>query len=47
MVAEVFVGLMWGDSHSYLRQDPGWRPRDEFVRSGTFGIAELIRAAQS
>ncbi len=47
LVAEVFVGLLWGDSHSYLRQEPGWRPRDEFVRGGTFGIAELIRAAQS
>ncbi|HNP88964.1 MAG TPA: heme peroxidase family protein [Kouleothrix sp.] len=46
LVGEVFVGLLHGDSHSYLRQNPGWRPRDEFVHNGKFGMAELIRAAQ-
>jgi Animal haem peroxidase len=46
IVGEVFVGLMFGDSHSYLRQAPGWRPRDEFMRDGRFGMAELIRATR-
>lgn len=46
IVGEVFVGLLIGDAHSYLRQDPGFRPRDEFVRNGKFGMAELIRAAR-
>jgi Animal haem peroxidase len=26
IVAETIIGLMLGDSHSYLRQDPNWRP---------------------
>jgi hypothetical protein len=26
IVAEVFLGLMFGDPHSWLSLDPGWRP---------------------
>lgn len=47
IVGETFVGLLWGDSHSYLRQHPGFRPRTEFQRNGVFGIAELIRAVRT
>ena len=27
IVAEVFLGLMFGDSNSLLRLDPKWKPR--------------------
>ncbi|MCW3061193.1 MAG: heme peroxidase family protein [Capsulimonas sp.] len=46
IIGEVFVGLMWADSHSYLQQHPGWRPIDEFTKNGRFGIAEIIKAAR-
>ncbi|OUL23076.1 hypothetical protein BV378_22595 [Nostoc sp. RF31YmG] len=46
IVGEVFVGLLYGDSHSYLRQYPGWKPIPEFCRNGHFGIAELILQAK-
>ena len=48
IVGEIFVGLLWADSHSYLQQHPGWRPFHEFVSpdTGIFGMAELIRAAR-
>ena len=32
IVGEVFVGLLWGDTHSYPRQYPAWRPIPEFLR---------------
>ena len=43
IVAETFVGLMLGDSHSYLSQNPGWKPNPK----GEFGIADLIAMATS
>lgn len=50
IVGEVFAGLMLGDRHSYLNQDPCFQPFPEFTRSGKkggdFGIAELIAQAQ-
>jgi hypothetical protein len=45
IVTEVFAGLLMGDNHSYLAQDPTWQPFNEFMRDGKFGIAELILAA--
>jgi hypothetical protein len=46
IVGEVFVGLMMADSHSYLRQEPCWRPIPEFCNAaGDFGIAELLTQA--
>lgn len=45
IVAEVFVGLMLGDTHSFLRQDPLFQPTPAFTRNGLFGIAELIAQA--
>jgi hypothetical protein len=48
IVAEVFIGLMLEDKHSFLRQNALWQPFAEFRASdGTFGMADLIRAAQS
>jgi hypothetical protein len=45
IVGEVFVGLLLADSHSYLRQDPTFRPRADFMTNGTFKIADLLREA--
>lgn len=45
IVGEVFVGLLLGDRHSFLNQDPGWHPIPEFTRNGKFGMAELIAQA--
>jgi len=48
IVAEVFLGLLLADKHSFLRQNPLWEPFVQFRKTdGTFGMAELIRAAQS
>jgi len=43
IVAETFVGLLAGDSRSYLNQDPRWTP--SLAHHGVFGINELIREA--
>jgi hypothetical protein len=46
IVAEVFAGLLVGDSHSFVSQDPGWKPLARFLnKDGKFGIAELIAQA--
>jgi hypothetical protein len=44
IVAEVLVGLVVADHHSYLYQDPLWRPRESVARAdGTFEMSDLIR----
>lgn len=43
IVAEVFVGLMLGDSQSYLRQDPDWVPT--YGQDGSFTMVDLLNAA--
>jgi hypothetical protein len=47
IVAEVFVGLLLGDHHSYLSQNPHWRPHDGLLNPATnkFEMADLIKAA--
>ena len=46
IVAETMAGLMVGDPHSFLNQDPSWTPLPDFLNAdGDFGIAELITAA--
>lgn len=45
IVGEVFVGLLWFDRHSFLSQDPTWKPFQDFTKNGKFGIAELIGQA--
>jgi hypothetical protein len=40
--------MMLEDKHSFLRQTALWQPFARFRASdGTFGMADLIRAAQS
>jgi hypothetical protein len=45
IVAETFIGLMWKDSHSLLRQAPGWRPtlKVEGTTPGTFTMPDLVK----
>ena len=46
IIAEVIIGLIAGDNHSYLAQDPTFRPAKELCRDGkTFKIPDLIVAA--
>jgi len=45
IVAEVLVGLLLGDRHSFLVQNPEWRPFEDFTHNGHFGMAELIARA--
>jgi hypothetical protein len=45
IVAETFVGLLLGDSSSFLAQDPLWVPDPTLAAKGVFGLRELIRAA--
>jgi hypothetical protein len=41
IVAETFVGLMLGDSHSFLRQHANWAPNAQ----RKFTMADLIKTA--
>lgn len=45
IVGEVLVGLMLGDKHSYLSQEPDWKPFNSLMKNGKFGITELISKA--
>jgi hypothetical protein len=45
IVAEVLVGLLLGDRHSFLAQNPEWRPFQEFTRNGRFDMGDLIARA--
>ncbi|MGH3773090.1 MAG: hypothetical protein ACRDRW_17140 [Pseudonocardiaceae bacterium] len=48
IVAEVFIGLLLGDSQSYFVAEPGFQPkagRFGALHDGQFGIADLIRRA--
>ena len=45
IIAEVFLGLLQGDSMSYLRQDPRWIPTLPSAVEDTFRMADLLRFA--
>jgi hypothetical protein len=46
IVGEVFVGLMLEDGHSYLRQNPGFRPLAQLSDdNGDFTMAQLLEQA--
>jgi hypothetical protein len=44
IVAEVFAGLLLGDNHSFLAQDPEWTPFGAFGGKN-FRIIDLLKAA--
>jgi hypothetical protein len=47
IVGEVFIGLMLADSHSYLRQMPTFKPRNDFLSdSGKFRMSDLLHQAK-
>ncbi|HEY0776607.1 MAG TPA: heme peroxidase family protein [Gemmatirosa sp.] len=46
IVTEVFVGLLLGDSHSFLAQDPGWQPEFRDAH-GRFDMPEFVRVARA
>ena len=43
IVAEVIIGLMQGDPHSYLRQDPDWTPT--YGSNQSFNTVDLLKTA--
>jgi hypothetical protein len=43
IVAEVIVGLMTGDSESFLSQEPDWTP--SYGTNGDFRTVDLLRTA--
>lgn len=43
ILAEVFVGLLEGDSNSYFASNPDWRPRLPAAVPGTFTMVDLLR----
>jgi len=43
ILAEVFVGLLEGDSRSFLAQAPEWKPTLPSATPGQFTMADLIR----
>ncbi len=45
IVAEVLLGLLWGDPLSYLRVQPTWQPDADLSNSGKFEMPELVRFA--
>jgi hypothetical protein len=44
IVAEVFIGLLLGDSQSFLRQAPRWQPTYG-AAAGEFSVVDLLTAA--
>jgi hypothetical protein len=48
IVAETFVGILSGDSHAYLRQDPRFKPNAAFQSAaGQFNMIDLLKAARA
>jgi hypothetical protein len=45
IVAEVIVGVLEGDRHSYLRQDPEWAPSLPAAAQGEFLTTDLLKFA--
>jgi hypothetical protein len=45
IVTEVFIGVLEGDRHSYLRQDPEWTPVLPAATPGTFAMTDLLKFA--
>jgi len=41
IVAEEFLGLMFGDAHSLLRLDPYWQPK----QGATFALKDFVAYA--
>ena len=43
IVAEVLIGLLWNDHHSYVYQDPLWQPGPPMApREGELSMSDLV-----
>jgi hypothetical protein len=47
IVAEILLGLLAGDPHSYLSEQPNFTPGHALAPNGVFGMPELLRFAFS
>ena len=45
IITEVFIGLMEGDSTSYLKRDSSWKPTLPSAAAGKFFITDLLKFA--
>ena len=46
IVAEVLIGLLFGDPQSYLRVQPGWKPTGvPAAKAGAFTLADFLKFA--
>jgi hypothetical protein len=46
IVADVLLGLLKEDNHSFVNQNPGFKPSFG-AKGGKFGLADLVRFALS
>ena len=45
IVAETLIGLLLGDSHSFLNQDPNWKPMIPTAKADSFTMGDFIKYA--
>ena len=45
IVAETLIGLLLGDSHSFLNQDPNWKPMIPTANADSFTMGDVIKYA--
>jgi hypothetical protein len=45
IIAEVFIGLLLGDSHSFLHLNPDWKPQEHLMSNGQFTMRDFIQFA--
>ena len=45
IVAETLIGLLLGDSHSFVNQDPNFKPRIPSAKSDAFTMGDFIKYA--
>ena len=45
IVAETLIGLMLGDSHSFLNQDPRFKPTLPTAMTGHFMMGDFVKYA--
>ena len=45
IVAEVLLGLLAGDPHSYVSEQPGFTPHPALAPKGEFGMPQLLHFA--
>lgn len=46
IVAEVMLGMVKLDKHSWINVDPNWKPTIPVQKEGRFELADIIRFVQ-